>query len=243
MKSVQERTIIEGCMTSEECIRVVRSSQAVTLLAFSCGKDSIAAWLALRPHFDEIIPIYRYLVPGLEFIEESLSYYERFFGARIRRFPHPSLHRMLRNLVFQAPENCLLIEQRERRITGYDYIDSNVQAARDAGLPETTLCASGVRAADSPMRRIHFKKHGPITEKQRAYYPVWDYTKAGLLRIMGEAKIKVPIDYQLFGRSFDGLDYRFLAPIKKHFPRDYARLLEFFPLAEAELFRFERAAS
>jgi hypothetical protein len=28
-------------------------------------------------------------------------------------------------------------------------------------------------------------------------------------------------------------------PLKKHFPRDYQRVLEWFPLAEAEVMRFE----
>jgi hypothetical protein len=236
-----DRTSIVGVISSEECVAQVRARQAKTLLAFSCGKDSIAAWLAIRDTFDEVIPIYRYLVPDLEFVEESLVYYERFFGVRIRRFPHPSFYRLLRNLVFQAPENCSAVEDRDRRLRGYDYADSNVQVCRDAGLPEDTYCASGVRAADSPMRRLHFQKHGPITEKKCAYYPVWDLTKSGILHLMERARVRVPRDYAIFGRSFDGLDYRFLAPIKRHFPRDYARILEWFPLAEAELFRFERA--
>ena len=48
------------------------------LLAFSRGKDSIAAWLALRDSklFKRIIPVYLYLVPGLKFEEESLKYFE-----------------------------------------------------------------------------------------------------------------------------------------------------------------------
>jgi hypothetical protein len=237
-----ERTAIAGVMTSEEVIRTVRARQAVTLLAFSAGKDSVAAWLAIREHFDGVVPVYRYLIPDLEFVDEALAYYERFFGTRIRRFPHPSLYRMWSNLVYQPPENCLAIEERERGWSGYDYVRSNIEVCRDAGIPETTLCASGVRAADSPMRRVHFRKHGPITESTRAWYPVWDYTKAGYLAIMQRAGVKVPIDYRFFGRSFDGIDYRFLAPIRKHFPRDYRRILEFFPLAELELFRFERSA-
>lgn len=47
----------------------------------------------------------------------------------------------------------------------------------------------------------------------------------------------VPPDYQWFQRSFDGLDVRFLAKIRKHAPGDYARILEWFPLAELELHR------
>ncbi len=234
------RTVVPGCITSEECIARVRARQSKTLLAFSAGKDSIAAWLVIREHFEEIVPVYRYVVPDLEFVEESLQYYERFFGVRIRRFPHPSMFRFLQNLVCQAPENCLAIEARAKWLnTTYDYARSNIELCRDAGLPEDTYCASGVRAADSPHRRLNFQKHGPISDRQRAYYPVWDWTKAALVEALQKSSVKMAVDYTLFGRTFDGLDYRFLAPIKKHFPRDFERILQWFPLADAELFRFE----
>jgi hypothetical protein len=45
----------------------------------------------------------------------------------------------------------------------------------------------------------------------------------------------------MFGRSFDGLDLRFLVPLKKHRPKDYAKVLEWFPLADLEVFRWERS--
>jgi len=41
---------------------------------------------------------------------------------------------------------------------------------------------------------------------------------------------------------FDGIDYRFMKPIKDHFPRDYQRIIEWFPLAELEIKRREFAA-
>lgn len=48
---------------------------------------------------------------------------------------------------------------------------------------------------------------------------------------------QLPVDYKLFGRTFDGIDYRFLKPIKENFPRDYEKIITWFPLAELELFR------
>ena len=39
------------------------------------------------------------------------------------------------------------------------------------------------------------------------------------------------------GQATDGLDYRFLRPIKENSPKDYKRILEWFPLAELELHR------
>lgn len=97
-------------LSGPETIDFVRGRQAETLLAFSTGKDAIAAWLALREKFDAVHPYYLYLVPGLEFVEESLDYYERFFGTKIVRLPHPSLHRWLNSFTFQPPERVAVIK-------------------------------------------------------------------------------------------------------------------------------------
>lgn len=222
-----------------ETIREVRKSQNKTLLAFSTGKDAIAAWLAIREHFDEVVPYYLYLVPELEFVEESLSYYEKFFGVKITRLPHPSLHRWLNNFVFQAPQNCLCIEQ--ARLPNFDYVHVQQAMVKMHELPKDTLVADGVRAADSPMRRVAIKTHGTISYKQFKYHPIWDWRKKDLIDCFNKHNIKLPVDYKIFGRSFDGLDLRFLMPLKKHLPNDYKKILEWFPLAELEAFRYERS--
>ena len=226
-------------MTGLETIHAVRKLQSETLLAFSTGKDAIAAWLAIRDHFDRVHPYYLYLVPGLEFVEESLDYYERFFGIKIIRLPHPSLHRWLNGFVYQAPQNCAVIEQAQ--LPTFDYTDSVRAIIEDYKLQPGMLAADGVRAADSPMRRIAIKTHGPITASQQKYHPVWDWKKADLMDVFRKNNVKLPIDYKLFGRSFDGIDLRFLLPLKKHLPRDYQRILEWFPMADLQIHRWECA--
>ena len=42
-------------------------------------------------------------------------------------------------------------------------------------------------------------------------------------------------------RSFSGIHAGYLLPIKKHAPKDYRKILEWFPLIEAECWRYERA--
>jgi hypothetical protein len=68
---------------------------------------------------------------------------------------------------------------------------------------------------------------------------VWDMRKADLEAMFRRENVRLPVDYKIWGRTFDGIDLRFLVPLKKHFPRDYQRVLEFFPLADAEIFRWE----
>lgn len=213
-------------------------SGGVALLSFSTGKDSIASWLVMRRYFTKIVPYYLYPVPGMSFVEDSLKYYEDFFQTRIIRLPHPSLYRMLRNLVFQAPENCAIVEQSDLPTFTYEDICEIIK--EDYGLPmDTTYSASGVRARDSLNRWAAIKKYGPINEEKKTFYPVFDFTKADLVRTLLDAKVKLPVDYRMFGRTFDGLDYRFIKGIKEHFPADYERILAFFPMAELELKKIE----
>lgn len=225
-------------MTGAETAAEARKHSPQSLIAFSTGKDAIAAWLSIRDHFESVHPYYLYLVPGLEFVEESLVYYEQFFGVRIARLPHPSLHRWLNSYTFQPPERCAIINQ--AGLPMHDYADIRTVMIEDRGLNPATLVADGVRAADSPMRRIAIKTHGPISLSQGRYHPVWDWKKADLIACFRKHGVRLPIDYELFGRSFDGLDLRFALPLKRHRPDDYKRLLEWFPLVELEVFRWER---
>lgn len=228
-------------LTGEQVIAEIRRRTDTILLAFSCGKDSIAAWLECRKHFSHIVAFYMYLIPDLEFVERSLRYYEDWFGCRIIRVPHPSLYRMLNNFVFQAPQNCATIEA--ANLADFDYTDMYTAVRRKMGLSDDAYAASGVRAVDSPYRLVAVKRYGAINHKKRHFYPIWDWRKDRLLAEITHAGIKLPPDYRLFGRSFDGIDYRFLKPIRDAYPDDYARIIEYFPLAELEIKRREYASA
>ncbi len=216
---------------------VHRLSDGKILLSFSLGKDSVACWLKLRDRF-EIIPYFLYLIPDLDFIEESVQYFEDYFGCHIMRLPHPSLYRMLNNFVFQSPDRVAMI--RSAKLPNFDYDMLAGWIGAQHGIDEPWV-ANGVRAADSPNRRSSIMKHGPITWRRRYFYPVWDMRIDELVGLIRDSGIKLPVDYQLFGRSFDGIDHRFLHIIKKEFPKDYATILEWFPLAEMEVYRYEQA--
>jgi 3'-phosphoadenosine 5'-phosphosulfate sulfotransferase (PAPS reductase)/FAD synthetase len=226
---------------SEGVIAEIRSRSPNTLLAFSCGKDSIAAWLAIREKFDRIVPFYMYLVPGnLEFIEEALDYYERFFETKIVRMPSDAIYRMLNACVFQPPERVRVIERLD--LQEPDRQDIAAAVAWDAGLDaDETFTAIGVRQNDSIQRRLSIQKHGAINENSRHYYPVYDWSKDRLIDAIKHAGCKLPVDYKIFGRSFDGIDLRFIYQVKKHFPRDYQRILDWYPLVEVEIYRYEFA--
>jgi predicted phosphoadenosine phosphosulfate sulfurtransferase len=222
---------------SDELCGYVAGMSDTVILSFSLGKDSIGAWFRLREYFKKIHLFYFYLVPDLDFVNRSIRYYEDFFKTEIALLPSPSLYRMLNNLVFQAPENCHIVEEME--LEGFDYDGIVKEWKRDIGVDSGTFVAHGTRANDSIMRRTSLKKWGSLNPNRRTFMPIYDWNKERLKQCLRDNRIKLPVDYEMFGRSFDGIDYRFLKPIKDRFPKDYERILEYFPLAELEIKRRE----
>lgn len=230
-------TVIKGQPTSAEVIERLAALNEPVALSFSRGKDSIAAWCALEDAGIEVVPVFFYGVPGLRFEEESLAYFEQKFNKKIHRYPHPSFYKHLNEGVFQAPENTPVIIAAKLPTPTYaqmwEFVKDDLKLSRQAWV------ADGVRAADSIVRRASFVKHGIMKEKSRKVSPIADYLKQEVLDIIAQHGIELPIDYELFGRSFDGLDYRFTKPLKDNLPEDYERVCKWFPLIEADIVRHE----
>lgn len=233
-------TVIRGRPPSTEIRAQLAEEGRPVLVAFSGGKDAIATELALREAGIETRLAYLYLVPGgresgLAFVEDGLDRLEQQLGKRIVRYPHPSIYRLLNALVFQPPERCAIIEAARLPEPSYEEVWDLIR--EDMGLPADTWVADGVRAADSIVRRASFVRHGVMKPKGRKVSPIADWLKAEVMEIIDRHKVDLPVDYEWFGRSFDGIDYRFLEPLSRHAPDDYRRVLDWFPLAEMELIR------
>jgi hypothetical protein len=226
---------IEGQPPSAQIRAELAATGEPVLLAFSRGKDSIAAWLALRDSgVTDIRPYHMYLIPRLSFVDKSLAYYEDWFGATITNLPHPSLYRWLNNTVFTPPERLPILEAAQMPTPSYEEMVGWMR--EDWELPGAWVC-DGVRAADSPVRRLSMATHGVRKEKTRKVSVVWDWKIADVRAALRRAKIELPPEYEWFGRSFDGIDRRFMEPLAKHAPEDYQRILHWFPLADLWRFR------
>lgn len=227
--------VMEGIPSSEDVRAKLAATGNPVLLAFSRGKDSLATWLALREAGVEVIPFHLYRVPGLRFVDESVRVFEEFFSTRIRQYPHPALFRWLVNLTFQAPQNIRTIEACGLEI--YTYEDLHEMIKSDLGLPADTWVADGVRACDSPNRRSAMRMRGPWRPSVLKVSPIWDWRISHVRDCQARHRVPIAPDYTWFGRSYDGIDYRFTEPLSRYAPDDYQRLLEWFPLADLEIFR------
>ena len=218
-------------MTGEELSEYVsKRNSGVCLLAFSRGKDSIGTWIQVRRFFTRIIPFHCWLVPDMEFEEKSLAYYRQVLGCDILSVPHPAVSRFLANQVFTDPRDCGRFDD----LTQHTYQDVYAHVAKAAGVSPLTLCAVGVRSADSIHRRKAIMRTGGINDGKGEFYPCHDWNADRLDSEIRDAGIKLPVDYNLWGRSFDGLDARFTIGLRREFPNDYAKLRALYPLAYAD---------
>lgn len=176
-----------------------------------------------------------YGIPNLKFVDDSIKMFEDKFGEPIARVPSPSLYRQLNSLMFQAPEKCTIIEQAKLREPSHETINNEMR--KHFGLPRSTLIGVGVRVCDSLMRRASVRIHGSITPNQRTFLPIYDWSADDLRQTLRDEKIKLPKDYNIWGRSYDGVDERFLRGMRDNYPSDYEKVLEWFPLAHLEIMR------
>jgi hypothetical protein len=211
------------------------------LLKFSGGKDAIAVALAIREHFDEIVPLFLYLVPGLSFVDEAMDYYERklFDGRKILKAPHPAVFEWMYHSTYMCPASAAVAAAANLPVPEYE--DINEAVREQEGLPSNCLAATGVRYSVNMTRVQLVRKHGPILYKSGTWMPVWDWNKREVLDCLRHHDIKLSADYAVANKSFDGLHISYIYPIKKHFPEDYKKILEWFPLLDAEIWRHERA--
>ena len=226
-------------MCDEVCEEVAKETDTV-LLSFSCGKDSISTWLQIQPFFKRVIPYYLYTVPHLGFVDRALAYYEDFFQTRIYRYPHPSGLKMLRHGMFGAPfESEYWIFESQIGYTMYDYrqLEDVIRACE--GVPQEAYAAIGVRAGDSITRRVNIKQNGAVRPGLKTFYPIAYYEPDDLCDMLEASGIKLPPDYHMFQRSFDGFAEMYTRPIRDYYPEDFEKIKKYFPLVDADIFRRE----
>ena len=209
------------------------------LLSFSAGKDSIAAWLALREdgRFN-IIPYYLDWIPGgWSWSDDMIAYYEEYFETRIYRLPHPYLYEQFDRCAFQPPERVHVFNT--LRLPTFTFADLDNLLASKLGLGDPFV-AIGMRAADNLERRRMILQQGSLGVKRRRYfYPVWDWTVQDVVDCILRHKVKISPEYAMWGRTPVSFNYDYLAPLKEYYPDDWEKLRTWFPLVDLQIFRYE----
>lgn len=229
--------MIKGQPTSAEVRARLKAENRPVCLACSLGKDSLAAWCALEADGIDVVPVYFWSVPDLPLVQENLDRIGSIFGVRIHSYPHPRFFRTLANHVFQPPHRLSVLES--TKITGLDYEQLWPMIKQDLELPEDTWVCDGVRACDSIQRRASLTRHGVMKLGNRKASVIADWTKNEVMDAIRERGIGLPPDYELFGRSFDGLDKRFTESLREARPGDFAVVEEWYPAVSLDIKRWE----
>lgn len=205
------------------------------IVSFSRGKDSIASYIQCKRYFKRVHCFYLYSPPGLKFVDESLKYFDEQFGAHIIQLPHPSFYGFLNDGLMQTWSRWQV--SRDMPMPKIDYLDIYRVVREDLRLPSNTPVGTGVRMNDSPTRRTAIKTWGARNVEKGTFFPVFDWNKERLSREIRVSGLKLPIDYDWFGRSFDGLDERFTRVIREKAPDDYEVIRQWYPLVAADHWR------
>lgn len=211
------------------------------LLAFSGGKDSLAMWLWLREVAPDlrIVPFFMDMIPGLQIVQDMLRYYEDYFGQHIYYMIHPVFYEDLNTYVFQTPENIRLIMALD--LPRFDRQVVADLVAEAANVPGKPLHAMGLRRRDNPVRSGLMTVAGVIgTKRSRHFYPIWDWTTDDVARVIKRHNVKLPVGYALWGRNLVNLEYAVLKQVREYFPQDFELIKTYYPLIEAEFFRYEQ---
>ena len=198
------------------------------LVGFSTGKDSIVTMDLCFKYFKKVVPFFLYIVPGLEFQEQTLRKYERHYHTEIIRLPHPDASGFLRYGSFRPPDaNVDIIEINDI----YDYL------RLETGI---TWIAAGERISDSIVRRAMIKNSGSTDEKRMRFYPLAYWKKKDVKNYIKKKKLYLPRDSRELGFSFKSLAGCELAKIKEIYPDEYKRILRMYPFSGAAVRRFEK---
>ena len=230
-------TNIKGQPTSAEIRARLKAENRPVLLACSLGKDSLAAWCALEKDRIEVVPVYFWTIPNLPLVAENIATIEKVFDVKIHQAPHPRFFRMLANYVLQPPQRPTSIEY--CGLQALDYEDMWPSIKQDLGLPADTWVCDGVRACDSIQRRASLTKHGILKQTTHKACVIADWQKCEVMEALEERGIGLPPDYEMFGRSFDGLDERFMRPLKENRPQDFEIIKKWFPFVDADIYRWQ----
>lgn len=197
------------------------------LVSFSMGKDSIVTLDLCMKYFKQVQPFFMYLVPDLKFQEEALAKYERHYGVDIIRVPHF--------------ENADFYRYGSFRDADYSVPRVKIRAIYEAIRQETGIqwIAGGEKINDSVVRRAMLKHSGSIDVERGRFYPVMYWRDADIKRYMQVNNLLYPEFNRKLGFSFHSLAGKELSAIKRIYPDDYARILKFFPEAEAGVLQYE----
>jgi len=166
-----------------------------------------------------------YLIPGMECVEEALEVGRKRWGMQIRQYPHWVLSKLLNSGVYRLTHD-LDTRLFDKQFPDLKLKDIYALARADSGIQ---LLMTGAKKADSIWRR---KMLGNWGSQEDVLYPLIEWSKVDVLAFMKANDLPEPSSSEKNATGIDLTPASLLWLHDQH-PRDFARLCEVFPLAEA----------
>ncbi|MDR2730923.1 MAG: hypothetical protein LBB81_08500 [Treponema sp.] len=202
------------------------------VLHFSTGADAVACYLKLKEHGIEPILVYHYFLPHLKMVENYINWFENKFNVHIFQFPSTLCSWWLDNVPYQHPVKAI---ERYRNRIGYD-LEGHTKEKFDKFLADTlggnVIFHLGLKYTDGLHRYRHLLKHG--CSYGNKFYPVASFQVKDIQSILEKNDCLLPIDYRLYGISFESPRAWSINLIKEHCPVTYKQLCSVFPLVGSE---------
>ena len=197
------------------------------ILHWSCGADSIAAHIRMRREGIEPELVYMYYIDGLPLAENYIKYYEKTMKCHVYKLPNPLFWTDFEGGMFQVPGVGLPLYKYVGSLGWGSYTKKTYNAELAANYPDA-MQAFGLRVTDGINRATQLKKYGPVLADK--WYPVAAYGFHDVRDEINNAGIKLPLDYALFGMSFESPRYWMMPILRDHCPETYRMIFEYFPM-------------
>ena len=219
------------------CREIAKKSNRTCFIMLSRGKDSLCAWLQCLKYFDRVIPFHCALLPGYQHVTEYLSYLEVMFNAKVLRMLGEDLRMSLVRYAYQdRPWECAEIDEKFEDVS-YSKLDILGYLRMKFNLPRA-WCAVGISKNDSIDRLIYCRKNNGRNERNRTFYPCWDWPREEILNTIADAGLCLAPEYKYSRRSLGGVPgAAYNRILKEHFPRDWETTKLWYPLAEVKNYR------
>jgi len=193
-------------------------------VSFSGGKDSWVCMDLCCKTFKKVFGFHMYFIPGLEVVEDQLALAEKKYGVTILQYPHWVLARNIKNSIY-----CDTHWKTADAIWEYNLNDLYKALVWET---KAKLIAHGGKDSDSFWRRMTIK----TISADFVIYPIKKWKKFDVENYLKINGIALP---DSSGKNATGVDLSTPSLLWLHdsHPKDFQKLLKFFPYAEAVIKR------
>jgi len=190
------------------------------VLHFSLGADSVACYLRLKEFGIKPILVYHYFLKDLPMVKNYIDWFENKFNEHIYQFPSTLYSEMINKALFQLP-----IKARERfrnKIISFGldkHTKEKFDRFLDTALGKGVIFHLGLRYTDGLRRYQHLSKYG--CSYGNKFYPIVSFQVKDIQDILEKNGCLLPIEYRLWGLSFESPRAWNINLIKEHCPETY----------------------